>query len=255
MLAAEVAADGTFSVVHDRTPDVIGAIGVGFGVYVLGMTSDRVGGGDLQWDDELVDPADGSTVTVSEAANRMIGEDDERAMDLLIDTVGRDNLETLMPAMNLGEESLARTLPVITSRERHTLTTSSEDDRERYATSDAGTRRRLLSQFQTAGFEDPDSSGTGGRAGTTDLESIGWFASPTELARAQLWIDSQRGLPGQDALEDIVTARAAPAGSTWTRFASTAGTQDGAATVTWLLDRADGRRFVVSIVANDGENG
>ena len=53
MIAAEVAEDGTFTSIHERSPDSVGAIGTAFRLYVLGIVTDQIAGGTLGWDDEL----------------------------------------------------------------------------------------------------------------------------------------------------------------------------------------------------------
>ena len=207
IVAAEVGSDGLLSIVHGREPDSTAAIGSAVGVYVLGIVTDRIAGGDLRWTDVVATGA-----TVEAAATAMMATGDAASTDALVEAVGRAAVEDLMPAMGLGEASQARTLPLRTAREV---------------------------------------SSSGGTAATVD--TVGWFASATELAKAQQWIDSQLGLPGQHPLDAIVVANSLVAidVTTWPGVGSTVGSGPGVRTATWLLTRADGRRFVLSVIAND----
>jgi len=264
LLAAEVVADGSFVVAHDRNPDEIGAIGSAFKLYVLGMLTDRIAGGDLSWTDELTitasnkslpsgqlqDRPDGSTVTISEAAVLMISISDNTATDLLIDAVGRDLIEQILPAMGMGEDSQSRTLPLLTTREFFILKWATERaERDAYIAAGVQERRRILTTLP-AGLPSIDRFDP---ATPNAIDGIEWFASASELARAQLWIDSQRGLPGQEPLEQVLAANPGvdldP--QVWTRSSFKGGSEPGVVTMSWLLTRADGKRFVLSLIAND----
>ncbi len=263
MIAAEVAEDGSLKHVHERSADSFGAIGSLFKLYVLGIVTDQVAGGDLSWDDPLIVTAadkslppgdmrerpDGSMVTVRAAATLMMSHDNT-ATDLLIKAVGRDRVEYILPTMGMGEESQALTLPLLTTREQFVITLAVDASfRERYAAGSADTRRRLL--LALAG-DLPTAAAVDG-ATPVGIGTINWFASPIELVRARLWLESQRGLPGLEPLEEILAAESAEPidAATWTRYEFSRGSGPGVLSLSWLLQHADGRRFVVAIVAND----
>lgn len=243
MIAAEVADDGSFVVLHERNSDGSAAIGPAVSIYVLGMMTDRIASGDLSWKTPLT-----PDLTVSDAATSIIESGHGSVVDLLIDTVGRQRIEGLMPSMGLSEESQSRTLPLMTTSERTALTVAEDVLRTEYVTAGISDRRRILRSLADADSRSP------GRA-SIDVSMIGWFASAHELARAQLWLDSQRGLPGQEPLEAVLAANSGvpldPA--TWTRFSFVGGTAPGILSLSWLLQRSDGRRFVVAIIANDSQ--
>ncbi len=255
LIAAEVAPDSSSTTVHDRTPNAIAAIGSASTLYVLGIVTDRVAGGDLGWDDPLT-ITDGSTISVSGAALLMMAESDQTATDLLIAAVGRDQVEGLAPSMGLGEDSQARTLPWLTTRE-HSILTSEANSRiaDRYAAGDINVRRQVLADLSDEVLPDDALPDDAGAQPVMELDTIGWFASAAELGKAQVWIDSQRGLPGQEPLEQILTAEpgATLDPAVWTKFSYAGEVRPDIASVSWLLQRADGRRFVVAIVANDSQ--
>ena len=212
LFAAEIGPDALLRAVHGRRADASLAIGSALGVYVLGIVSDRIAADDLAWDTRL-----DNGMTVEQAAGSMLsGDGDAGSSDALIDAVGVDEVEELMPAMGLGEASQDLTLPLVS----------------------------------------PGALAASGHTAAA-LSAAGWFASPAELARAQQWIDSQVGLPGQAPLQHLLGATQ-PVDldpSTWSDAAHIAGTGPGVRTHTWLLDRSDGRRFLLSIVANDPADG
>ncbi len=139
MIAAEVADDGSFVLLHERNPDDSAAIGSAVSIYVLGMTTDRIAGGDLSWETPLP-----SNLTVSDAATSIIATSDGTAIDSLIDAVGRDPIEYLMASMGLGENSQARTLPLMTTREQMLLAAADEALRTEYVAADISGRREIL---------------------------------------------------------------------------------------------------------------
>lgn len=264
LIAAEVADDASFVVAHERAADQPRAIGSAFKLYVLGMLTDRIAGGDLSWDDELTITAatksfppgqlqnrpGGSTVTIREAAELMISISDNTATDLLIDAIGRQQIEQILPAMGLGEDSQARTLPLLKTREFFILKWATDPaERDAYTAAGVEQRRRILAtlpaELPSIDLFDPTTP--------TAIDEIEWFASAAELARAQLWVDSQRGLPGLEPLEQVLEANPGidldPA--VWTRYSFKGGSEPGVVTMSWLLTRADGKRFVVSLIAND----
>ncbi|MEO6126279.1 MAG: serine hydrolase [Ilumatobacteraceae bacterium] len=264
MLAAEVADDTSFVVAHERATDQPGAIGSAVDLYVLGMLSDRIASGDLAWDDELTitssnrsvpsghlqDRPDGSTVTIREAAELMMSISDDTATDLLIDAVGRDLVEQALAPMGMGEASQTLTLPLLKTREFFILTwASNQAERDAYIAAGADKRRQILASLPA----DLPSTALVDPTRPTAIDGIEWFASASEMARAQLWVDSQRGLPGQEPLEQILGANPGidldPA--EWTTATFKGGSEPGVVAMSWLLTRFDGRRFVVSIIAND----
>jgi hypothetical protein len=247
--------------VRSSNPDTAGPIGSAFKLYVLGAVSNAVQAGTLEWTDtltirpdlkslpsgELQDRADNSTVTVLEAAEKMIAISDNTATDLLIDRVGKPAVEAMFTEMGMSPGSQQRTLPLLTTRELFTLKWGVPASvRDEYASASADRRRELLAQHRG----DPLPP-----VGAVDLQvpvaqdTIEWFASPQELAHAHVWLDSKQ-------LENILGANPGIPfdKETWSSVSFKGGSEPGVLTMSWLAHRKDGRVFVVVLMAEDGEH-
>jgi beta-lactamase class A len=263
LVAAEVARDSSLRAVHERDSDAAGPIGSAFKLYVLGALAEAVRGGTMDWDDSLViqetdrslpsgrlQDQVGSTVEVREAARLMISISDNTATDLLITQLGRPAVEAVLEPMGVGPASRARTLPFLSTREMFILKWGARPDAlAAYASAAEEQRRRLLEDLPT---ELPPASAVD-PALPVEIDRIEWFASPLELAAAQLFLDNRRTLTGLESLGDILGANPGlpldPA--TWTRVAFKGGSEPGLLALSWLLERADGRRFVLALVVSD----
>ena len=105
--------------------------------------------------------------------------------------------------MGMDEEAQAKTLPLLTTREHFIITEGTDVSfRTQYTQADVDKRRGLL----TALAGDLPAPSSLDSAVPDGAAPIGWFASPTELVRAQLWLESQRELPGLEPVEEIVVA-------------------------------------------------
>ena len=262
VFAAELAADGTLTPVHSLDPEVSRPLGSAFKLYVLGALIKAVKSGRIQWDDELTitdaikslptgqlqDRPAGTKVTVEEAATLMISISDNTAADLLADRLGRPAIEATLEPMGMGADSQRRTEPFLTTGELFRLKWGPPGPLSGYAAATVSGRERILRALPSAlpavSAVNPDQP-----VGIDDAE---WFASPAELARAQAWIDGQRDQPGLEPLAAILqTNPGVPFDhATWPTFAFKGGSEPGVVTLSWLLRRKDGHRFVLVIEAS-----
>ena len=263
LLAAEVTGDGSLVAIHEREPDAAGPIGSIFKLYVLGALSEAVTDGSIAWDERLViKPTDaslpsgrlqdevGSAVTVREAAQLMISISDNTATDLLIGRLGRRAVEDVLEPMGLGPASRAATVPFLRTRELFILKWGQPRAAiAAYAGADERERRRLLealpSRLPRASRVDP--------AHPVEVDRIEWFASPRELAAAHLFLDGRRVRPGLEPVGGILGQNRGVDldAAVWARVAFKGGSEPGVLALSWLLERADGRRFVVNLLASD----
>lgn len=261
-LAAEVGGDGALTDVHARDADETGPIGSVFKLWVLGAVAEAVAAGELAWDDRLaITEADrshasarfqdrvGDDVTVQEAASAMIAVSDNTATDVLLNRVGRAGVESILGPMGAGEASVARTLPFLTAREAFVLKLGPPEVLAAYASAGIDERRRMLAEL-------PDELPPLAPAEWTvprEIERVEWFATPREIAAAHVYLDGLSRRPGLAPLGEVLTENPGtpldPA--TWTRAAFKGGSEPGVLALSWLLDRADGRRFALTLVAAD----
>lgn len=263
VLAAEVTADGALAVAHERDADSVGPIGSAFKLYVLGALADAVAAGTVGWDDALtIEEADrslpsgqlqervGETVSVQEAATLMISISDNTATDLLIGHLGRPEVEAVLEPMGLGPDARARTLPFLTTRELFTLKWGGDPERlAAYAGGAEADRRSVLDGLDAAlppvDAVDP--------AVPVEIDRVEWFASPRELAAAHVALDGRRATAGLEPLTTILGTNPGVAldAAVWPRFAFKGGSEPGVLALSWLLERADGRRFVLALTGSD----
>jgi beta-lactamase class A len=262
--AVEIADDGSQRVIQRSQEQGSVPLGSSFKIYVLGALVQAIEQGDVRWDDqltitdelkslpsgELQDRPSGSTVTVQEAAEKMIQISDNTATDLLIDRLGRDRVEAILSTMGMGAESQRRTLPFITTLELFTLKWGIEpEELQRYVVADTDQRRALLTAL--AGRR-PDIARFDPQVPVAN-DTVEWFATPTEIVTAHVWLDDYRQRPGFEPLAGILGSNpGVPLDeSVWTDVAFKGGSEPGVVFLGHLLHRADGRRFVVVVSAID----
>ena len=265
-LVATVAADGRPTPLHARNPAVAGPLGSSFKLYVLGALARAIAAGSVAWTDtvtitpelkslpsgELQDRPDGSGVSVLEAATLMISISDNTATDMLIDLVGVDAVEAVLATMGMSKPSVERNTPWLTTRQLFTLKWGGGlAELDRYIAADDNGRRAILAALPVDGLA--SSAKNLDPAVPVAIGDVEWFASREELASAHIWLDGQAEQPGLSELRTILGTNPGvgidPA--LWSRFAFKGGSEPGVLSLTWLLGRPDGTRFVVAVLAND----
>jgi beta-lactamase class A len=257
-LAAEVGPDKALSPVRSSNADTAGPIGSAFKLYVLGAVANAVRAGTLAWTDtltirpdlkslpsgELQERADNSTLTVQEAAEKMIAISDNTATDLLIDRVGKPAVEAMFTEMGMSPSSQQRTLPLLTTRELFILKWGVPATvRDEYASASVDRRRQLLAEHR--GDPLPPVAAVDPKVPVAP-DTLEWFASPEELAHAQVWLDVQQLTNILGANPGIPLDK-----ETWPSVSFKGGSEPGVVTLSWLAHRKDGRVFVVVLMAED----
>lgn len=237
-------------------------IGSVFKLWVLGAVVDAIAAGDLTWETELTiddevrslpsgelqDLPDGETVTVREAAEKMIAISDNTATDALMRAVGRDAVEAAMAEM--GHSDPAVNTPFASTREFFWIGWGDPDLLARWADASghAAARQGVLADVPT---------------GTPPLDSlvtvvwdsgVDWFATPADLARAHVALqekaDSEAGAP----VRDILSANTGIAlGDEWDYAAFKGGSSAGVLAGTWYLERAGAEPVVLVVLARSDD--
>jgi hypothetical protein len=86
-----------------------------------------------------------------------------------------------------------------------------------------------------------------------EVSTIEWFASPADLARAMIALQTAAQRPALAPIRQILAKNPGISfdKATWPYVAYKGGSEPGVLSLTWLLTRSDGRSFVLSIVLND----
>ncbi|MEH3090345.1 MAG: Cpe/LpqF family protein [Microbacterium arborescens] len=251
-------ADGT--VLESAGSSEAGPIGSIFKLWVLGAVVDAIDAGGLAWDDELTidgrvrsipsgelqDLPDGSTVTVREAADKMIAISDNTATDALIQAVGRGAVEAAMSAM--GHSDPASNIPFLTTREMAWFLFGDDDLRALWANAAGdGEARRALLERVPSGV--PDLARFPGAAPGWS-EGIDWFATHDDLVAAHLALQQRAATEAGAPVRDILSANPGiEFDDAWTYVGFKGGSSIGVLAGSWYLEREGLEPVVLTILA------
>lgn len=251
-LAAEVTSGACTSIdAHDA--DALLPLGSTFKLWVLLALAQEVRAGALDWQQPLAldarwyslpsgtmqDEAPGTLFPLQEFAQRMIAISDNTATDHLVALLGRERVEAAIASA--GHQEIARTLPLLTTGDLFRLRLSPEHS-ARYAVADVATRRQMLVELG----ELPLPALTGIWPAPRDTATIEWFASANDLCR--LWSSLLEEIEADQSgtVAQIVAANPGVAtGDEWSWVGYKGGSEPGVLSVTWALQRPDGRTYVL----------
>jgi hypothetical protein len=255
--------DGALVPIHGHRPGLVAPLGSIFKLYVLGALVESVRAGDLSWDDPVtiapgdasfagsVDTQPGATLPLRRLATLMVARSDNHAADAIARLVGRSAIEAVLEPMGMGAASRRRTLPFLSAREAFVLKWGSQG--AEYAAADVRGRRAILAELDEPVPNPVEVDLTMPAA----VDRSEWFATPAEVARAHLWLDAARHRSDGEALEGVLVDENPGLElldhDRWSGGAFKGGSEPGVLSLSWRLDRADGRRFVLVVVWSSGE--
>lgn len=198
----------------------------------------------------------GAPVTLDTAANLMISQSDNTATDVLMKALGRERVESMLGPM--GMKDPARTRPFLTTGEMFRLKfVQAGKAGEAYATLDEPARREFLASRLPAGPLAMEGMDPGAFVNPSRIDSIEWFASAADLARAMDWLrrntEPPQGAPAllRSTLSINPGLSISKEQFPWIGFKG--GSEPGVLNLTFLLKRADGAWFAVVATWNDPE--
>ncbi|MEZ5377045.1 MAG: serine hydrolase [Acidimicrobiales bacterium] len=254
------ASQGACGAVVDRGATEIMPLGSAFKLYVLGAVVHAMDDGSIGWDTEVAvrdeldslpsgtvqDLEPGTVMTVRELAEAMISISDNTATDHLIDLVGRAAVEDMLVPM--GNDALDRNRPFLTTREMFVLKFGDPELGREFVSADESGRRAILAD-RVAAAPLPTAGGVD-LSQPVLVDELEWFASPTALCDAMVWLTAD-----PTALEILSMNPGVPAtGSSWDTIAFKGGSEPGLITMVWWTSTEDGRAFVTagSVVSETG---
>ncbi|MBX3072204.1 MAG: serine hydrolase [Thermomicrobiales bacterium] len=261
--AAEIT-DGSCDPLARVHPDEELAIASSFKLYVLGELAHQVSLGAASWDELLAaDPelvslpngdmryaAAGDRFPLVKWAEQMIAQSDNTATDHLIARLGRTAVETAFGRMGHAHPELNQ--PLLMTREWFAIKMRlSDDDLTRYLSATVEDRRSLLEtmvQPQAATLAEWE-LWPAFRA----IDTIEWFASAADLCNAvlDLW-----KLSAEPEMAPVLNTLSLQPNITfdpgvWSYVGYKGGYEAGVKSDVWLLERADGRWFVLAGIINN----
>ena len=228
-------------------------------LWVLAAVADAVERGDLAWDTEvtvtddrrslpageLQDEPAGTTVTVEDAALKMIAISDNTAMDLLIDIVGRGAVEQTFA--DLGQADPGLNVPLLTTREMFQVGWSENGAlREAWHLGDDEVRRAVIDGLP-GGLINVEPQDVEDAAWQWDVD---WFATAEDLVLVHAGLQERaEAATGAPVRRILGTNPGLDFGEEWSYVAFKGGSVAGVLGGSWLLEREDGERFVITMQA------
>jgi beta-lactamase class A len=234
------------------------AIASVFKLYVLAELIRQVDTGQRRWSDVV--PLNqrsissratqnwpkSTPVTVQTLATWMISVSDNAATDALIQLLGREAIEKSMRI--IGLDNAERTLPLLTTVEAFALK-SNPVLKKRYEQASLLQKRDLLSSEAATLTSENINAGLF-NVGPIAIDTIEWFASPSDLARL---LNHIRQTENKTALEIMAINKGlAPANSgKWKYLGYKGGAEPGVSSMSFLLQSERGSWYAVSGSWND----
>ena len=171
------------------------AIGSAFKLFILAELSRQIRAGQRRWSDvvaldrrsiptgTLQAWPQGSPVTLHTLAALMISVSDNTAADMLLHTLGRENVEHMMETIGVG--NAARNRPLISTLEMAAIKTGPAPSFNLWQQSDEAGRRRLLAtDYANLDASRIDIARFTGNPLHIDVE---WYASAADMVRVMDW--------------------------------------------------------------------
>lgn len=262
MLTAAISPDGACHPIHGVSSRTARPLGSMFKLYVLAAVAEQIDAGELSWDDTLKimraskslpsgvlqDKPVGSTVTVREAATKMISISDNTAADLLAHRVGRAAVQAAQ--RDLDSHHADRNTPFLRTRELFALKGSEYPHRaDTYLKKSPSGRLRYL---QSTIDEIPRSKI---RFWDTprDVDRLEWFASPDDICRAWSGLTELAKRPGLTPLDTILSVYSdLPLDAQhWHDIWYKGGSEPGVLTMGWRAKTAEGATVVTVLMTEN----
>ena len=187
--------DGAPELLAALEPDRPLAVGSTFKLFILAELSRQVRAGQRQWSDvvaldrrsipsgTLQSWPPGAPVTLHTLASLMISVSDNTAADMLLHTLGRDNVERMMATIGIADAG--RNRPLLSTLEVAAIKTAPAPALNLWRQADEAGRRSLLADYAQADASRIDISRFMGNPLNLDVE---WFASASDMVRTMDWL-------------------------------------------------------------------
>lgn len=237
------------------------AVGSTIKLYILDELAAQIAAGTRKWSD--VAPLShlsfssagtanwpkGTPVTLQTLANWMISVSDNGATDTLIHLLGRERIEARMKSA--GHSAPSRNIPLLTTVEAFALKGNNFNDlRPLFIKGDDAAQRRLIESNENR-LTLSNVDGVSFVEGPRFIDSLEWFASPNDIARAMVDLRARGSAPTMSALA-INNGVGPAAAEPWRYLGYKGGSENGVLSMSLLGERkADGKWFVVTASWND----
>lgn len=238
------------------------AIGSTFKLYILDELAAQVVAGKRQWSDVVPlshqsfssagtgNWPKGMPVTLQSLANWMISVSDNSATDTLIHLLGREKIEARMRAT--GHSAPSQNIPFLTTVEAFALKGDNfADERAAFVAGEDKAQRALI-DANASRLVMPNVDGVSFSGGPRFIDSLEWFASPNDIARAMIDLRSRQSNTALAAMAINNGVGGAGPAAMWTYLGYKGGSELGVLSMSLLGQRkSDGKWFVVTASWNN----
>lgn len=244
--------EGAPEVLASLEPDRPLAIGSAFKLFILAELSRQVRAGQRHWGDvvaldrrsvpsgTLQTWPQGAPLTLHTLAAMMISVSDNTAADMLLHTLGRDNVERMMGTIGIADP--ARNRPFLSTLEFAAIKTAPAPALNLWRQADEAGRRRLLADHAQAEAGRIDVARFTGNPFNLDVE---WFASASDLVRVMDWL-RRNGDDSTRAILAINPGLGPPASGAFAYVGYKGGSEPGVLNLTWLVQNRAGAWHVIT---------
>jgi len=263
-LAAFEITESDLRPIHSFRADVAMSIDALAGLYIAGALTEQVAQGKARWDEPMpiadefkslmggrmqLEPPD-SEFPLSQYLSLMLGLGDTTAFDHLLLRLGRSNVESYMARFcSVSQQNR----PFLATMEYYRIKLGANRTIPgRYAAANESGRQALLSEGGPVYKSVPSLAAASNWRLPFEVERIGWFATAEDCCRVVADLSQASRRPGMEPLANALRMTDAMESTiTWKSAAFKSGSEPGILSMVWLLERNDGRRFVVTLLAND----
>jgi len=188
--------DGAPALLASLEPERPLAIGSAFKLFILAELSRQIAAGQRHWNDVVIldrrsIPSgtlqawpQGSPITLHSLAALMISVSDNTAADMLLHTLGRENVERMMET--IGVSNAARNRPLLSTLETSAIKTGPAPALNAWLQADEAGRRRMLASDYAA--IDPARVDIARFTGNPLHIELEWYASAADMVRVMDWL-------------------------------------------------------------------
>ncbi len=197
--------------------------------------------------------AAGTTHTLREFATQMISISDNTATDHLIDYVTVAGVEKALKSAKHGAP--AANVPFLRTRELFSLKLSTTpEELDAYRKANVAAKRKLLAELRTRPVTIESVAAWGNTPRALDLE---WFADGRDLCNVMATLGARGTFDPSSELLKVLGQNAGVGidKAQWSYVGFKGGSEPGVMNLTWLLQRSDGKWFVVVVAVNDSTHG
>lgn len=259
-LIAELGDGGSLREIASHNRDTQFAIGSTFKLYILAELANQVATGTRKWSD--VAPLDhrsfssagtgkwpkDAPMTLHTLASFMISLSDNSATDSLLFALGREAVERRLAS--IGHDAPDKTLPFLSTIEAFALK-ANPALRERFLKASEAQQRDLL-QTEAAALTLDKIDIEQLSKGPTAIDTVEWFASPTDL----LWLLTHIRAQQNDEMMGIMAINpgiSPAAAKKWRYVGYKGGSEPGVISMSFLLQSRSGKWYVATGSWNNSE--